>query len=367
MPEFKTTTRQKISLVLIGLLAGIVLLEIGLRAAGGIFLYYQERANIASLEEKGDFVILCLGESTTFNMYPRQLEIVLNERIDDLKISVIDKGVPGIHTTHILARLEGYLDAYSPDLVIAMIGVNDRGNTEVFVRPPGDDRPVAEIRRREECPGKSLADLRVYKLAQLISQQLRHTFTSIDHRSNFIREHDISAVPEDPVASVQEPVGFGVEGPSAKQDSAYFLRLGDEYSDNEETEKALAAYQEAAARQPENVVLLRDLAERIRTLEAYPEAEAVYRQILEVKPRDYLAYVELGMLANEQGKADDARGLFAEARKAQPALTRELHRIGRHYRDRGNDRMMEKYCLMAVAPTPATIPPTRNWAFSTSG
>lgn len=352
MPGCKMTTRQKISLVIIGLFAGIVLLEIGLRTAGGIFLYCQERANIASLEGKGDYVILCLGESTTFNMYPRQLERVLNERIDDLKISVIDKGVPGIHTTHILSRLEGYLDAYRPDLVIAMMGVNDRENTKVFVRPPEDDRPASEIRTREENPGNSLANLRVYKLAQLLYQQVRHTFTSVDQRSSFIRRHDLSADPKVPSASVQEADGLMVQDSFVKQDCDYFLQLGEGYSDNEEPEKAVAAYKGAAALRPEDIELLRGLAERIRALEVYPEAEAIYRQILEVNSRDYLAYVELGMLSNVQGKPDEAQALFAEARKLQPALTRELHRIGRNYRDRGNDRMMEKYCLMAVAADP---------------
>ncbi len=328
------------------------MLELSLRTAGWVLLHLQERANIASLEERGGYVILCLGESTTFNSYPRFLEIVLNEKCGGLNISVIDKGVPGIHTTHILALLEGYLDAYQPDLVIAMMGINDGEDTQAFVRPPENDRASSGARPRPESSSSFLADLRVCKLARLLYQRAKNTLTEIDHRSDFIKEFESSVETEVSAAGIKDPGDWIIQSSPLNRDGGYFLRLGDEYAEQEQMEKAAAAYKKAAALETDNIELLRDLAGRVRDLEGYPEAEAVYRRILEIDPKDYLAYVELGILARDQDRPDDARDYFRKARETKPGLTGELLRIARSHRDRGDDGMMERYCRMAIEADP---------------
>ncbi|MDP8215619.1 MAG: hypothetical protein RAO92_09555 [Candidatus Euphemobacter frigidus] len=105
-----------------GLLLGIILLEIGLRIGGGILLHIQERANLVSLKEKGEFVIICLGESTTqagrSTSFPRQLEKILNHRDLGIKFTVINKGIMGTNTAYIAAGLKENLEKYHPDMVI---------------------------------------------------------------------------------------------------------------------------------------------------------------------------------------------------------------------------------------------------------
>jgi len=132
----KTTFWQKTALIRLGLFLGIVALEIGLRFSGFIILSLQERSNRLSLLEKGEYIILCLGESTTAdggdNSYPRWLERILNTELKGIKFSVVNKGLWACNTADIVAGLENNLDTYKPDLVITMMGINDGLGTEAF-------------------------------------------------------------------------------------------------------------------------------------------------------------------------------------------------------------------------------------------
>src|SRR3989338_4125327 len=106
---FKTTFRQKILLVILGASLSIIIIEIGMRTAGFLYLSLQEHRNKISLDKKGAYRIMCLGESTTAyggeNSYPRQLEEILSQKIPDMRFSVINKGIPAIDTTHIVEDL----------------------------------------------------------------------------------------------------------------------------------------------------------------------------------------------------------------------------------------------------------------------
>src|SRR5207245_8310333 len=105
------------------------LLEGGLRAAGWLFLRLQERRNQASLADGRPYRVLCLGESTTAlggeDAYPRQLERILNQQAGRQLVSVVNRGVPAINTDYILAIIPALLGQYRPDVVVAMMGIND--------------------------------------------------------------------------------------------------------------------------------------------------------------------------------------------------------------------------------------------------
>jgi predicted Zn-dependent protease len=107
-----------------GLAAAAILLETGLRLGGcaaslGMLWHSWTRP-------AGAYRILCLGESTTSRQYPKLLEDILNERGQGRKFTVIDGGVPMINSNYVLAHLEENLARYHPDLIVAMIGNNDR-------------------------------------------------------------------------------------------------------------------------------------------------------------------------------------------------------------------------------------------------
>jgi len=132
----------RLLLVLLGLVLGAVLIELGMRAAGLVAVRLQERENRESLAGRESFVILCLGESTTAlggeDSYPRQLEKILDRELEGRRVAVVNKGVPGTNTAMILAELEENLDRYRPDLVVAMMGIND-GRGDVFCPVPGEE------------------------------------------------------------------------------------------------------------------------------------------------------------------------------------------------------------------------------------
>jgi tetratricopeptide (TPR) repeat protein len=125
--ELKIAFRTKITLIIGGLFVFLVLLEAGLRLGGFMARSAQEYKNRQSLQQKGTCRIMCLGESTTAGQYPPHLEKILNQRRTGMQFSVIDKGIGGITTAVILTKLESNLDQYHPDMVVAMMGINDWG------------------------------------------------------------------------------------------------------------------------------------------------------------------------------------------------------------------------------------------------
>lgn len=162
----KTKLRHKLGLILLGVLLTLVLLEVGLRVGERLYLSIQDHQNRSAqniLKAKPGRVyrILCLGESTTAfggeNSYPRQLEKILNEK-NIGQFIVINKGLPATTTDKIVEKLDNYLKEYRPDIVMAMIGVNDLKTTPVFV-----DGKARHLGLR----------LKVVKLFQMLAQHLQ--------------------------------------------------------------------------------------------------------------------------------------------------------------------------------------------------
>src|SRR3989338_1292611 len=158
---------RKTGLIIFGLFFGVLMLEAGLRLAGFTYLAWQDYQNSRALkkEDKGEYRILCLGESTTAlggeDAYPRQLERILNRRLPERRSTVINKGLPGADTSLIISELERYLNSYSPDMVIAMMGIND------------DDAESYLLLKNRFYRFKALIKgSRVYKLFKVLSARL---------------------------------------------------------------------------------------------------------------------------------------------------------------------------------------------------
>lgn len=244
MPE--TTFKQKSALIAFGLLLGIILLEVGLRIGGFVLLHLQERANLASLEEKGEFVILCLGESTTAlggqDSYPRQLEDVLNERDAGIKFSVINKGIVATNTTTIASLLEKNLDEYHPDMVLTMIGINDSHR---------------EISLKDARPGKFqlfLKNFRVYKLARLLREHIVLTLRDIYSISTSKKENELIGVHSE----LEPATVFSEEETRLQQitrknpdDPRPYIELGDLLKDRGRLDAAESFYQKVKDIAPE--------------------------------------------------------------------------------------------------------------------
>ena len=111
----KTTFAQKVSLLLLGIGLMLIVMEVFLRLAGGIFFYIQEHRNKIPEQSANVYRVLCIGESTTAlggeSSYPTQLEELLNAKSKGRKFKVINKGLPAKTTTDILANIDQFLSA----------------------------------------------------------------------------------------------------------------------------------------------------------------------------------------------------------------------------------------------------------------
>ncbi len=140
--QIRITTKQKIGLILFGIFLALITLEFGLRIGGFVVSYGQSAGNritgMAAYENQKTYTILCLGESTTADLYgnknswPIQLEIILNNKSSETKFKVFNEGVGGTNTAFILSRLKNNLDKYKPDMVITMMGINDRSLNIIY-------------------------------------------------------------------------------------------------------------------------------------------------------------------------------------------------------------------------------------------
>ena len=124
---------EKISLIIFGIFLALTLLESGLHITGFVASFGQDYENSAiefvNLENEDAIRILALGESTTAgggDSWPSQLERLLNERSSKIKFRVYNGGTGGTTTAFILSRLKRNLETYNPDIVITMMGINDR-------------------------------------------------------------------------------------------------------------------------------------------------------------------------------------------------------------------------------------------------
>ena len=162
------TWRQRAGLAALGCAVALVVVEGGLRLGGWLLLERQHGLNPAGRSDPGTVSILCLGESTTAlggrDAYPRQLERLLERARPGTDFAVVNEGIAATTTTRILARLPELLERHRPDVVVAMMGVNDH---RFFAERDADG---------EEPWWQRLArSLRVGKLIRFCTEQLaRH-------------------------------------------------------------------------------------------------------------------------------------------------------------------------------------------------
>lgn len=333
----KVSIRQRIQLVLFGLFLCVVLLEIGLRIGGFIFLFQQERRNITAIKEKGAYRIMCLGESTTAggtDAYPHQLEISLNLQNIGVRFDVINKGFPGINTTIILERLTKNLDDYKPDMVIAMMGINDE-----MSRLHDEGRFIIY---KESPIGKIISffqSFRICKLASLLQQCLANKVQIIklaqSKKKNAAKRYDLSL---EIMKADQENV---IEDPEEAKlkDKRYldYIDVGRRYRYSEEYDIAEKIFERIIADNPKYIQTYLELNECYYMQEQHDKMvvllENAMKQADDVS--DIRPYLELGRFYRLEGKHIKSREMFIKAIKKAPHLVLPYVELGRSYREQG--------------------------------
>lgn len=106
----------------------VVLVELVLQSFSLVHGYLR-RHSVGEVYNDHAKVILCIGESTTgFGLnrsYPALLQKKLNRIYGPGAYRVINEGWPGTNSGRIAAKLDEMMQAYRPDAVISMLGVND--------------------------------------------------------------------------------------------------------------------------------------------------------------------------------------------------------------------------------------------------
>ena len=290
---------QKIAFIIFGICSALIIIELGLRIGGRAFFYSQELRNQTSLKQKGEYRILCLGESTTAfggkYSWPAQLEKILNDRNVGVRFKIINKGIPGCDSSVQLSHLNNNLKMYSPNLVVAMLGIND-------------GRGVFDYSANMQ-PNKLklfFTGLRVYKLTRIfwvnlicrVNKFCKLKMSSVDRKTGeLISETNIS------LASV------GNNNEQLKQkaieldprNSAAYINLGDCFYKNMQYQKAETMYQKAIELDPSNHVAYTSLGVFYARQRQYVKAEELLNKAKLMYPDDSAAAVALeGCYRNQQ-------------------------------------------------------------------
>jgi tetratricopeptide (TPR) repeat protein len=310
---------QRIILVLLGICLFFVFLESGLRLGGFILSSLQEHHNLQSIKQKGAYRILCLGESTTQNQYPQFLELALNQRNIGVRFSVVDKGFSGTTTSIILAQVESYLAEYHPDMVVAMMGINDLGGEHIPYEAPTTAKGMLFIR-----------SFKTYKLGRLL---WLHILTKAKeagfYKPNTDRHSHKEACTYLPGMSLKESLAESIPPEDTSKKVAEFIPQND------------SAYVNAGW--------------FYKGQREFPKAEEAFRKAVELNPQNDNAYFGLGRLYQEQGKFSQAEEAFKKAAELAPGNNNTDALLGWLYQEQGKFSQAEEAFNQAIALNPRDI------------
>ncbi len=337
----KTTLRQKAALVGLGLFLFLTFTELGLRLGGLVYSYLQERRNIISARQKGAFRIMCLGESTTAGgegSYPAQLEQVLNRRNPGLKFSVINKGVPAIETNHILAHLEENLRECRPDMVTAMIGVN-----EYYVKYYED------IADTQTFWFKNFKVYRLFKILWMncVKKNYAGALPSAGQEGSVSTPQLVKAGEEGTCVGGLSPFRTEEEGRIAlakdPQDAAAYFRLALFFMQQIKLPEAIEAYKKSIELNPKNEAAYFNLGLCFNNLKNYGLAEGSFNKAAEINPLNAKAFMNMGLCLMYQAKYIQAEKAFLRAIEVEPDNDIVYGALSIIYQDLGNSRLANEY------------------------
>jgi Flp pilus assembly protein TadD len=320
-------TRVKIILIVCGFLLSLVLLEIGIRAGGLILLTIQEYRNAQAIKQKGACRIMCLGESTTAGQYPKPLEKILNARSAGVKFSVIDEGVIAANTNTILAKLETNLDKYKPDIVITMMGYNDKW-----------------IMYYQDIPEASSGLFQNYRTYRLIRLIYAHSF----------RKPKKKALSDQGVARARP------EGKFRPRDGQNYGELGYKYQRQGDLDLAAKYFKKSLELNPKDDEILLNWGELLRNQDRSPEAERYFKKAIKINPKNCKAYIGLGCIYRKQGELGLAEKYYQKALEVDPAEEWACSELLQVYKMQGRSSQREKILQWFIEQNPKN-----DWGYKT--
>jgi Tfp pilus assembly protein PilF len=344
----KTLFTHKIVLVFFGLFLFFVFLETGLRLGGLVFFSIQEHRNAQSIKQKGAYRILCLGESTTGRQYPPFLEKILNQNKLGVRFSIIDKGTPATNTSAILSQVESYLSEYHPDMVIAMMGINDWGK-HLSLETPAASKGILFIR-----------SFRTYKLARLLwlhilnkTREVGRDSSSPDKQARiYLPKIGLKEAFGEPVTIKDKPEELIESNP---QDDNTYVNLGIFYQTQARLSEAEEAFKKASQVNPKNDRAYFGLG-WIALRQGNPVlAEKLFQKTIELNPQHYYAQVELGWIYRMRDNFSLAEQLFKQAIEIDPKTDDAYYGLAALYQFLGKFLPAEEAFNKAIELNPKNI------------
>jgi tetratricopeptide (TPR) repeat protein len=308
-----------------------------------------------------------------------------------MKFSVIDKGIAGTDTSHIVGRLEANLAAYHPNMVITMMGINDEGP-----HMPKDNTPPSNVSNfsvgvndealhapKENIPSSSvrsfLKSCRVYKLIRLLRLHIAYQFK--DKRSDqskqaFLDPDDSRELNRQKIDAYYklawpylsqgkgleaEELFQGMIAANPQDDMAYYV-LGWVYLSQDKGLEAMFAYQKAVDLNPQNCWIFDELGALCKKLGRLAKAEKIFRLAATLNPKDDWAYNALGWVYLNQGKVVEAEEAYKKAITLNPQDVELYYALGWLYQKQGRLAEIESLYQKAVNDNPK-----EDWAYSELG
>jgi tetratricopeptide (TPR) repeat protein len=334
----KPSFRKKTILIISGIFLFFILLEIGLRLEGFIFLSLQKQRNTLSIKQKGTYRIMCLGESTTAlggrDSYPFQLGEVLNQENTGIKFSVINEGIPGIDTQYILARLEDNLNKYKPDMVITMMGA---GDGEVRVLSEGTLVSKFEI---------FLANFKIYKLTEQLRLHIAtkakeaKIYNQKENKKMFIAQLNSPAAKIKSIPSEEElKINLKL---NPREDNAC-VELGKIYIRQWKWPQAEELFKKALELNSRNDGAYVGLGEGYLHQRKFTQSEDSFKKALELNRHNEHIYTELSWCYKRQGKFSQAEDLLKRAINLNPKNDLAYGGLATLYERMGRSKLAKEY------------------------
>jgi Tfp pilus assembly protein PilF len=248
---------------------------------------------------------------------------------------VIDKGVGATNTQVILNQLEANLKEYNPDMVVAMIGINDWGQ-----HIPYEAATSSKITL-------FLKSFRTYKLARLLWLHIK-----VKTRELGLSYLPITRLKEayaEPLPS-EDALKKAIEL-NPKNDNAY-AELGLCYRDQDKCSQAEDAFKKAIELNPKNENAYLDLGWCYQGQGKSSQAEDAFRSVIELNPKNENAYLALGAYYQNQGKFSQAENAFKKVIELNSKSYKAYAALGVYYQDQGNLSQAEDSLKKAIELNP---------------
>ena len=268
--------------------------------------------------------IVCLGESTTDGQYPWHLQEVLNTRAQGRRFHVIDKGHAGCNTDYIMENLQYYIAEYQPDMIVAMMGINDRSDALVVC---------------DSSAGGWYRRLTLYKFLKVLRFQLRNAYVLGGYYGK-----QAGGNPSELGESISAS-----ENPSNEQE---LILTGEQFSHKKRYQEAEVMFAQAIKMNPRSARAYLGMGEIFRLEKRYKEAEKMLHRSIEFFPQKGDAYIALCDSLRAERRYREAESIVQKALKINPRDDRVYIELGKIYWDEQRSREAEKMFRKALDVNP---------------